>query len=92
MTKPLDVTFGRAVIVFASMALAVGVGIYSEQYGVLLFWRILAWAVIALGEITLWHYKAICRRPALFHTFLAGVVMLAVFASVAFFLGDCGPC
>ena len=54
MTKRTDVTFARAVIVLATIALAAIVPLITEGHRFAFAWNVLAWGVLALVGVGLW--------------------------------------
>ena len=88
--KQTDVTFGRGVIVVVGLGLATAVPVFAEQRRVSLVWEVIAWSIIALIGMTLWHYRAVRRRPALFYSFLGIVIFLAILGTLGHFMPD-GP-
>ena len=79
-------------IVIGALALAAAIPIFTEQHRFAFVWNLIAWAMIGLIAITLWHYRAIRRRPVLFYSLFGMVVFFAVVVAVAYLLPDCGLC
>ncbi len=92
MTKQTDVTFARGVVVIFGLGLGAAVPIIAEQHRIAVVWEVIAWAVIALTAMTLWHYREVRRRPVLFYSFIGMVIIFAIIAALAYVMPDCGPC